>query len=222
MLLLAIRTRGVPELLLGCAFLALCTIGAPLLGVSGFGAAHVRELRFPLFATGLAFIDAGALCFTGFVWRVFRPGSAWARGFVVASALVLALHIGLVLRAVSSAPPEIAPLAATAWRASLLAAVMTATFAWGAAEAFTYWRRLVRQHTLGLADAADVRRMFLFALGCGAPLVLMGLVASALARRVNPLTDPVTALGLAVAALTAGVSLTLAFGAQRGRAARTP
>lgn len=212
MLLVARRTRGLPELLLGLAFLLMSSLGIPLLVLSGYGAPHVRDMHFALFVTSLVFLDSGALLFMAFVWRVFRPRSPAARMTMIASALALSVHVAIVTVAIRSADPEAVPLEVMGTRALILFAVMMVSNAWGTVEAFTYWARLRRQQMLGLADAAASRRMLLFAIGCFAPLVTTGFTASAMARNVNPLTDPLTALGLTLTALVAGSSFTLALG----------
>ncbi len=219
MLLIARRSRGAPELLLGVSFLTFSTLGVPLLMIAGFSAEHVADVNLPLLSFALALLGVGTACFAAFVWRVFRPEDASAGAAVAAAALLLVAHVVLTTRAVAAAAPEIAPTAAIGYRELILSAVMSATFAWGTAESFAYWLRLRLQHKLGLAEDADVRRMLLFALGCAAQLLMMGFNALATLRETNPLTDPVPALGITLTSLATGAAFALALGSQQRKAA---
>ncbi len=217
MLWLARRTGSLPELLLGTSFLSFCTVGVPLLTFSGFTAERVADVDLPLLAGALFLLDFGTLCFAAFVRCVFRPRATLATLALAAAGITLAVHVVLTPRAIAGASPGSSPTEAIGGLALLLAGVMSASFAWGTAEAFSYWDRLRRQQGLGLADGAAVRRMGLFALGCAAQLAMMGFNALATLRGTNPLADPLPALGIAATSLATGVAFALAFGAPASR-----
>jgi len=209
---LAHRTRSAPELLLGVSFLTFSTLGVPLLALSGYGAARVADANVALLSLALGLLDFGTVCFAAFLARVFRPGSRLGAVALGATALALASHLVLATHGVATASPDLSPIAAIGSAELILSSVMSATFAWGAAESFSYWRRLRLQHALGLADAVAVRRMLLFALGCTSQLAMMGFTLLASLRGTNPLADPLPALGIAFTSLGMGVAFALALG----------
>ena len=209
---LARRTRGAPELLLGVSLLSFSTLGVPLLALSGYGGAHVSDANVPLLAGALGLLDFGTACFAAFVAHVFRRGSRLGSAALAGAVLALAAHLVLATRGVAGAPPELSPIAAIGRAELILSFVMSATFAWGAAESFIYWRRLRLQHALGLADSAAVRRMLWFALACGSQLAMMGFTLLASLRGTNPLADPLPALGIALTSLGMGAAFALALG----------
>ena len=217
MLLLARRTRSLPELLLGISFLSFSALGVPLLLASGYSAARVSDVNLPLMAVALGLLDLGTVCFAAFVCRVFRPGTAAGASAVVGVALALGAHVVLATSAVAAAAPNALPHLAIGWRGWILSSVMSATFVWGGVEALAYWAQLRRRLALGLAEPVAVRRMLYFALGCGAQLLMMAFNALASVRDTNPLTDPLPALGIAIASLATAGAFVLALGAQRSR-----
>jgi hypothetical protein len=219
---IARRTHSAPELLLGVSFLSFSTLGVPLLTLSGYGGAHVSDANVPLLSLALGLLDLGTVCFAAFVARVFRPSSAAGAVALGATALALTGHWLLASRAVSNADPGTSPIQAIGEVELILSVVMSAIFAWGALEAFAYWTQLRRRHALGLADDAALRRMLLFAIGCGSQLAMMAFTMLATVRGTNPLADPVPALGIALTSLGMGVAFALALGAPAARAEAKP
>ena len=74
-----LRTRQMPELCLGTALLGMGVLAVPLQAVAVLGLRDLPELGGILLGAGLFFGNLGALAAAGFVWKVFRPGSSWAR-----------------------------------------------------------------------------------------------------------------------------------------------
>ena len=216
---IARRTRSAPELLLGLSFLSFSTLGVPLLALSGYGAGPLADAKPLLLSLALGLLDFGTVCFAAFVARVFRPASPVGALAVLATAIALLAHLVLATRAVTSASPELSSIQALGRIELVLSAVMSASFAWGAAESFVYWSRLRRQHSLGLADAVAVQRMLLFALGCSCQLAMMGFTLLASMRGTNPLADPLPAIGIAATSLGMGAAFALALGAPASHAA---
>jgi hypothetical protein len=217
------KARAVPELLLGTSFLTFTTLGVPLLGLSGYGAASVADANAPLLGLALGLLDFGTACFAAFVWRVFRSGSTIASTAVATASAILAVHVTLATHAVAMAPAEMSPIQAIGSVELLLSSVMSATFAWGAVEAFSFWRRLRKRHAIGLADPVVMRRMLWFAIGCAAQLGMMAFTMLATLRGTNALADPLPALGIAATSLATGAAFLIALGSRAPRAeARSP
>ncbi|HEY8120382.1 MAG TPA: hypothetical protein VII78_03630 [Myxococcota bacterium] len=173
----------------------------------------------PLLSIALALLDLGTVSFATFVARVFRPSSRAGALAIGAAALALSAHVALATHRVASAGPDLTAIQAIGSAELILTSVMSAIFAWGAAEPLAYWTQLRRRHALGLAEAPEVRRMLQFALGCSAQLAMMGFTMLATARGTNPLGDPVPALGIAATSLAIGIAFALALGAPRAQCA---
>jgi hypothetical protein len=173
LLLLAARTRELPELALGIGHLLGGSLGWALVM---FGS-MLMQLHAP--QAGLAVMIAGLFCLNFatvavgfFSWRVFNPGSrlfAALFGSFVAILAVDFVHNGLMAH-------EFAPPTNTFWywpgclgRAG--------TWMWMSLVTFRYYRKLRLRLPLGLADPVTANRMFLFFLAASF-VVLFAVVVS--------------------------------------------
>lgn len=160
LLLLARRTGGRPELLLG--------LGLPLTGGVGYGllvgASLAREAGFE--APGLLAAattvgklahDAGVVLVLAFVVQVFRPGEAWARALVAAAAAVMA--VGFAGYALGGGLAHGRPEGFFYW---LEFAAIGSYPVWVAAESFRYYALMRRRRALGLADPVVANRFLLW------------------------------------------------------------
>lgn len=141
LLVLAARTRLIPELLLGLS------TALPLAGFTfGFVGAAVGGGVPPLWVTdvGGAVCDLGFIATVGFVWRVFRKDERWAKG------LSLVLSLALVSMPLfnhwanweNGVPPAMVPRSV----------VRTICYAWAAAESLRYAGLMRRRVRFGLAE----------------------------------------------------------------------
>jgi hypothetical protein len=157
-----------PELTVGVAFV---TGGA-------FGAAfqvlpQLPGILPPIYdGVSLAFgklaVHAAVLCQALFTWQVFRPHSAAARRFLIASVLLwAAVSIGYALDG-----GIVDPRYSGVWFWLEYAAQGT-LIAWSALEPLLYWRKMRRRERLGLADPVVTSRFLLWGVGLG-----LGLAAS--------------------------------------------
>jgi hypothetical protein len=159
LLLLARRTRGLPEALVGTGLLLLGAIGYPLaIAVPMSAAQPWLQTTFMVTHAVLQTLGLGAIVL--FTWRVFRPDAGWARALVGASFC----GVG-ALAAWQSAGPGWASFAATQkgpW--VYLAAFTLFSLGWAGTEALLYHRKLVLRMALGLADAVSADRMRLWSI----------------------------------------------------------
>lgn len=156
--LLASRTRGLPELLIGLAFL--------LAGIFGVALELVHAIAPLPPAAGAALADAASLgmhaavsCIAAFTWRVFHPADGSGRAlFAAAVALLLA-----------SLASEIAqhhqPAADATLRAVASLGVRAAVYVWASLESGRYWLPLRRQLRIGLGDPLVASRMLCWTIG---------------------------------------------------------
>jgi hypothetical protein len=163
MLLLARRTGGRPELLIGAGSLLICTIGFPTSVASGFGKA-VGEVNVPFWVTSELFTQAGMLCMCAFTQQVFRPGVRWARALVAGMAVLLPVGLAGAARALAAADPGLGSVPAVhGWLLWCLLGYGV-TFAWSAVESLRHHAMARRRLALGFADPLVAHRFLLFAL----------------------------------------------------------
>ena len=173
LLLLARRTRALPELLIGSGLLVLGAIGYPL-AIAVQATADAPALQTGLSVMHALFQTLGQGAIAVFTWRVFRPDAGWARG------LVIGFFAGLAaLAAWQTANPGWAVFAATQsgpWQ--YLAAFTLFSLGWAGAEALLYQRKLVRRLALGLADAVSADRIRLWSISILAAFLISATVSA--------------------------------------------
>jgi hypothetical protein len=158
LLLLARRTRALPELMIGSAFL--------LAGIVGIGFGLVRAIAPVSDATRMALgnvasvgMHVGVSCIAVFTWRVFRPADAVGR--LVAAALAAGLLASLVTEIALQQPTRVPSGPQLAFGLGARAAV----YLWAAFECGRYWLRLRRQVRLGIGDPLVAGQMLCWVIG---------------------------------------------------------
>jgi hypothetical protein len=159
-LLLARRTRELPELLMGIGVLGIGPVGFGLL----VGAQQIRESHpeFHPFAVAVALVAVSCGVFAKFVfnWRVYHPDST------VAKAVTLAAGAGLVgtfsYSGIVHAFSDIGPLSP---QFLLRTSLQVGCLLWGAAESFAYFLKMRRRVRIGLADPVVANRFLMWAIG---------------------------------------------------------
>ena len=148
------RTRGMPELFLGLAFV--------FNGLSYLLSDAPIRLEFDAFANEFSYIGrifAGlcAVTIAGFTWRVFRNRVGWAKClFYAFSALI---GIGLVLSALEGDWEGAYPLTYTGFWFEWAGGI--AAFIWLATESLLSYSKTRRQVRIGLADPLLSNRFLL-------------------------------------------------------------
>jgi hypothetical protein len=209
-LLLARRSRGVPELLMGCGMLSIAALGYPLTIVAGFGGS-VGALNLPLYTAGSFLTQLGVALIYAFTWQVFRPAAGWAKALVGAgSAVMLASLVG-ASAAISSASSEtLSHLAARSWLSVSMIGYTTG-FLWTAVEGLVHYRAALRRLAFGLADPVVANRFLLWgAFG----LMATGInFSSALGNWMgsDPSRSPVVLVPMGVLGAGASIAMSLAF-----------
>jgi hypothetical protein len=160
LLLLALRSRALPELLLGAGLVLGGVIGGPL-EAAGLGTKGEigPEMAGRLLLIGKLFGVVALACQLGFIWRVFRPHERWAAG--LAGALLAFSLAGLWGHAVngSFASAEISVF----WFCVELVGRLGAP-CWLVFEGYRYYRLMSRRLRLGLADPVVTNRFLLWTL----------------------------------------------------------
>jgi len=201
MLALAARTRKAPEFLLGLS-LVLPIVGYATMVVTT-RAAGGEPPRFWI-EVGAGIIDAGFVAVVGFVWLVFRPDEAWARGFAALLALGC-LSMPVVNHLVpwsGGLPSAMGPRAA----------LRTAAYFWASVEALRYARLMARRVRFGLAEPLVADRFRLWGIAHLFAAVMIGFftLGGALHVRHNVWADACAWVATA-SGLPATFSLALSF-----------
>ena len=208
LLLLAARTRQLPELCIGLALLLMGGLGYPLIMTARMAIRLGDPTRVGVMALAVVLLGVGTLAVGVFNWRVFRAGERWAGWAVAAAALSMLACLGLQLRS-----PGLEAAAfhnqGLGFRLFLLHSGVLS--GWGACEALLAWARLRRRLRLGLADAVVSERVLLWGIASVASTIVG--VTSTVAGFLG-INFAATAFGAAVTAplgLVAAGSMWLAF-----------
>lgn len=206
LLLLARRTRRLPEAALGGMLVGLMGIGYPL-AVCSQAEAHIGVQAAKLcLHLGNLFINLGFLLVFVFNWQVFRPNSGWAKATTLLAAAVLILHFGSIIWVVGDLESLATSIEVTRHYALLTLGTSVVGYLWSAVESIRYRSMLERRVAIGLADPIVSNRFLLWSL-MGA-VTAIGSVANCyfLIAHIDVIRDPmaqavVTATGIFQAAL---------------------
>ncbi|MFK7896825.1 MAG: hypothetical protein AB8G23_13365 [Myxococcota bacterium] len=202
LLLLARRTREMPELLAGLFFLG-TGLGVPL-RILGHALALEGDRLGPWLTLAGHLSFGGATCALAvFTWRVFRPKATWAKGLAT-GLLAIQAGIAALLLFIPSASQEASP------SMMLINSSRVIPLLWAFLESFAYWRTMQRRLAIGLSDPVVTNRFFLWAIwtGCLASLPLTALalrIASRLLRDFGLIQGQVSAADQAAIAHNAQI-----------------
>jgi hypothetical protein len=208
LLLLATRTRKLPELLIGVATLFMAGLGYPLSAVAREAPDLGASTRVVLGATGALLAVAGLAANTGFTWMLFRRGVAWANSLFAliglgAAGLFVAQSIGG-----SWAAGEFF------WRWLPFGVVVS--FGWAFLECGRYHLLLRRRLRLGMADPIVTNRFALYAVATGIAVITAFVGWVYIWLHLEMVTDPVGGLLLFGLGTTSSSLMLLAFLPPRG------
>jgi hypothetical protein len=210
MLLLARRTHGRPELLMGAGMVLIGTLGYPASLVSGFGG-PVGKLILPIWLFGTLVTQIGLTAIYAFTWQVFRPSGPWGKAIVAIGALFMAAGLVGATHALATAPADASSQLVT--RDSLFVGMIgyCGCFLWSAIEGFVQWSMARRRMQLGLADAIVVNRFLLWGL-FGAMATLINIASAAgIALGVDPSQSPLVLVPMGIFGFLASAAIYLAF-----------
>jgi hypothetical protein len=190
LLLLAHRTRQIPELSISLGILLIGTIGLPMAIVGRMPGNFGTDRGSTLFAIGILIACFGMEMSYVFPWYVFRRTSKWARavvagssaGFVVVWILIVTLGSGAT--DVQAAQAQVRPYAVALISLQLLGS------AWSSAEAFRYWGMQKKRLRLGLANPVVVQRFLWWGVSNLATAILGATMIACLLQGKMVLRDP--------------------------------
>lgn len=211
LLLLARRTRQIPELSISLGVLLIGALGLPIAIVSRSPAFRDTALGTTLFATGLLMICVGHEMTYLFCWNVFRRNSKWARAAVASSSGMFLVGWFMLVQLINGGGEPTAIQAATVPYAVLIITLQVMGTSWSGAESYRYWGMQKRRLKLGLANPLVVERFLWWSLSNLATASLgLTLIACTLLGR-NILTDPLSLMIMNVTGTVLSITWGLSF-----------
>lgn len=209
LLLLARRTRQLPELTVGLGLFLVALVGYPL-SLASLAPDLSPGVAKLLFGAGTLATAVGSASIYVFTWRVFRPDAAWARVLSVGAIGAIFAFAVVVLGRLADAET---PAALFRDRLSASRSFVTGlSYVWTAVESLRYYALLRRRMGLGLADPVVANRLLLWGIsGIAATLGTGVSTAMVFAGSAQGGAHPVSLLAVGVAGLASSVALYLAF-----------
>ncbi len=168
LILLARRTRRLPEFALGTAQVGGSGVGYPLLVISYLLSSSGLPGATPLLVLSMLVIAFSIWMFFLFTWRVFRPDARWAAIFSIAGILVLLASGSGAMIAIARAGGITQAVHADETMILVFNITAGTGYFWSAIESFSYYGKLRKRIALGLGDAVVRNRFLLWAvLGFG-------------------------------------------------------
>jgi hypothetical protein len=174
LLLLARRTRKLPELAIGIACLTMAVGGVLLSPIIYFSDSWPSWLIFAIsIVSKLVFaVGASAICFAS--WQVFRPGRVWAASaWAMASLVMLGAVLVQAMRGDATTHWALLPENHVFWW------VRIAAYSWTGFESLRYAAMMRRQARLGLGDPLAAAQIRLWGVASTAVAVMVALWAVA-------------------------------------------
>ena len=173
LLLLARRTRKLPELAIGTTCLTMALGGVLLFPVIFFADSWPTGIIFASSIISKCAYAVGASAVCLLTWRVFRPGRLWAASAWATASLALAAAIlAQIMRGDVTSYFTLLPENHVYWW------VRIAAFLWTGLESLRYAGMMRRQARLGLGDpvvAAQIRLWGVASMAIGAMMVIWAL-----------------------------------------------
>jgi hypothetical protein len=162
LLLLARRTRELPERLMGGGLLCMIFIFVPIMASTGMGRQPVGEVNIDLLAFGIVFLWGGLTAIIAFTWKTFRPTEVWAEALILfVSASTAGAACGMV-GALYASPPDMASFEAGKLWTGLLRIPLICGVAWTGFEGTHAYRMARKRLALGLSDPVVTNRFLLW------------------------------------------------------------
>jgi len=211
LVLVARRTRGLPELAMGLGLLLVTVLGGPLAAAARLPGMVATTPGDLLFAGGLLLTITGIGFMYVFTWRVFHPDHGWVKVLLggVAAALVVA-WLGLVHANTQGATLEEILPHTRPWGIAIVALVAGA-FLWTGVESLSYHAALRRRLALGMSDPVVVNRFFLWTVSSFAVAALCAVIVGTMLAGGAPMNDPLSLTSIALASIAVSVAWYLAF-----------
>lgn len=211
LLLLAHRTRGLPEFAMGLGLVLLAFVGAPFSALGRAPALHGSGLDTAAWALGQTGVCAGLSLFFVFTWSVFHRHQRWAR---IATGVAIAALVGIgagMIRANLGDASLVEKVTRTRPWALAIEGMMMLAFGWTAVSSLRYWRDMRRRVRLGIGDAVIANRFLLWGVGGAATAAIGSVLVPCQLADLVVIQHPLPLTVMAVMGGVVSVFWTLAF-----------
>ncbi|MCP5058722.1 MAG: hypothetical protein GY937_18630 [bacterium] len=208
LLLLAIRTRALPETTLGLGLALMGGLAYPLTSVARQAQALSDETRTLLMIAAHVLMVIGISCIAIFTWKVFRPASPAARRGVVG--IVVALVACFIWQGVSPGY-KAGALAKEGLAIVAINGLAAVAMGWTALESLRYSALLRRRIPLGLAEPRVARQVELWGIATGAATLIACVSLTLHAIGLDPAKSTAGALVIGPFGFMAALCLSTAF-----------
>lgn len=208
LLLLARRTRQVPETALGVGLFTLAGVCYPASLLAQLATGHEPVVRAAALVSAVM-LSVGCSATIVFTWKVYRPDASWARSLAWSGFVAWGLLVVSGLPTIFGGPVQ--RLFEINARFLLRQGLMLLTMLWSAVESLRYHGQMRRRLSLGLADVVVVDRVLLWAISSALSMLTAAAILGAALVGVNPLQAPAVELVIAAGGIGASVVLLLAF-----------
>jgi hypothetical protein len=210
MLLLARRSRGRHEFLMGAGMVLIGALGYPAGILSGFGRS-VGDVILPIWAGSMLVTQLGIACIYAFTWQTFRPRAVWGKTLVGTGIALMLVSLAGSAIALTAAPPDaLSPVVARGW---ILVGMLgyCGCFLWSAIEGFVHYHDARKRLAIGLADAIVVNRFLLWGIfGTMATAInIASLIGASIG--VDPSQSPLVLVPMGFFGFLASAAMYLAF-----------
>jgi hypothetical protein len=209
LVLRAIPTRGVPELLMGLAYLAAPGFGYPLVVIGSALPDNATGLL--MFGIGQVMIVLGCTCFFFFNARVFRPNVLLAQSAASVGAILLAISSSEIVRGQMALGSGAMGIASVRAASVTMLVVLGFAYAWTAYEGFRYTRMMRRRARVGLGDPVVANRFLLWAFAGSLQVISDVVAAYSLQGGGNITADVAPVLATSLVGIVNSVFLVLIF-----------
>lgn len=200
------RTRGLPELLFGIAFVG-----------SGIGMAGIQlgqrvlwggtAWAEPMNTTLYAFQIASTVALYTVNWRLWRPGAGWAKALCAAGCTLAFVAYGIRIVDGDFASNDVHTRGV-----ALFQVIRFVVMAWACAEAFAHYGQLRRRLRLGLADPVATNQILLWGVAGTATATTTLIISVCLfGLGAHPLDVPLALVALTVLSLALSGCMWCAF-----------
>ena len=211
LLLLARRTRQVPDWTVGLALFSIAGVAYPLVLLCRVPDLFSAGAHALVFGSAMIVAAVGYSAVFVFTRQVFRPRARWALAFAGLGTLTFMLQAGGSLVVAMGIPePELYPELTRDWTLLRRAAAAVA-FGWSGFESWIYHGRMQKRAAIGLADPLVANRFLLWAIASAGAALSTGVNAVLMMGDARALESPISLGVIAVAGLASAISLYLAF-----------
>ncbi len=200
LLLLSARTREMPELLMGVAFVLMGGVGYPLAIAARGGPGGIPTAG--LLNLGLVFQNLACLAICAMTWQTYRSSSRLGAGICIAVGLGFVASVSV---AVATGDPD----GGAAYYLGF--ALRAASFGWAAWESHRYAGLLARRLRLGLVDPVVVDRFRLWTISTAGILLGFGVFLVGRLTTESVATAPWVLAATSVVSLISAATMWLAF-----------